>query len=224
MSKFEKELIVNGSLNPSLTLNEILENFSATDWMRAAWSIRVFLDVFEEIQDLPTYDQICEDPERSLKAMWDLRDDVLTEKKGEQIKRHQQEGKDLFAALSVIKTPRVHTLRLFPFQAIGYIGCLSAWNDFNPFTMADVVRRIEALNIRSDFGINNPNTGKEVVTWEIEGDRTMTMRIDAMGTGTKLRVQEEYDPMIRAIMSRAEPNRVRMIEDNYEIFYAMDFF
>lgn len=221
MANFEKNLIVNGSLNPSLTLEEILENFSGMDLVQAAWSIVVKLNVFHHIEGLPTHADLQEDPEGHLKAVWQRREDVLADEKAEREVRQLREGEALFSTLSAISTPKVHTLRLYSYQLIGYIRCLTAWNNFVPAAAADVVKRIEDLGICGDFGINNPNTGKDVISWEIEGDSRIVLCIDGMGR-TKEHVAENFDAKIQAIMKvYGEPELIRKEEEEYQLRYVM---
>lgn len=222
MSAFEKNLIVNGSLNPSLTLDELFEHFTDRDRAVAAWSIAVDLNVYHKHENIPTYNEVNDNPDYQLKALWKLRENTLAQNKMVLHDQHKEEGEATFAALSAIRTPHCHTLRFFPFQAVGYISCLSAWNSFNPNAVALAVIKIEELNIRQDCGINNPNTGKEVTSWEVEGDRYFTLRIKTGGS-TKERVKREYDHLIKTIMEGAEPAYIDVTEGEYEMRYTMTF-
>lgn len=221
MAEFEKQLIVNGSLNPSLTLDEILANFTGNDLVRAAWSMVAKLSVFHKVEGLPSHDDVEKDPAFYVRNIWEWRETVLAEEKRNRQAAQLAEGKAAFQALSAIRTPSVHTLRFYSYQAIGYIRCLSAWNDFNPTEAADVVERIENLGIRADFGINNPNTGKEVISWEIEGDSRIVLCIDGMGQ-TKEYVQKHFDGEIQAIMKvYGKPELIRKEVEEYQLRYVM---
>lgn len=223
MGTFEKELIVNGSLNPSLTLDEILENFDDQGLAFAAWSIIVKMNVHYKIDGLPEYSDVNKNPRQHLLDAWERHERLMEMLEFIRKEQHVQEGRDLHEVVSTIATPRNHALRLFPYQAIGYIGCLSDWENFESTRVQHVIEKIEALGIRADFGINNPNTGKEVLSWEIVGDSYVTLCIDCMGK-TKSRVLNDFDAHIRAIMKSANPDMIRLEgseESSYELRYVM---
>lgn len=222
MSTLEKQLIVNGRLNPSLALSEILENFESSDIARAAWSIVVDLKVHHKMEDVPTYDEVHDDPENHLKALWERRAEKLAKDDEDEKAQHKQEGEALYRALSAVRTPRSHVLCLYPYQAVSYIGCLSAWNNFLPYSVCKAVIQIEELNIRSDFGINNPNTGKKIVSWEVVGDCYFTLRLDTMGSDTKTMIKRDYDHLIKTIMAGTNAY-VEVTEGQYEMRYTMIF-
>lgn len=223
MSTFEKQLIVNGRLNPSLALSEILEHFDSADIARAAWSVAVDLKVHHKLEDVAEYAEVQEDPEGHLKALWERRAQKIFHYEKFEVYQHKQEGEDLYRALSAVRTPRSHVLCLYPYQAVGYIECLTGWNKFVPNAVSQAIVKIEDLNIRSDFGINNPNTGKKILSWEVQGDRYFTLRIDTMGTATKEMIKRDYDHIIKTIMGVTQAAYVDVTEGEYEMRYTMVF-
>lgn len=224
MGAFEKEMIVNGSLNPSLTLDEILEHFDEKGWVVATWSVIVNMNVYHNVDNLPEYSDVVKHPRKHLLDAWEARERLMETLNVNRKNKHIDEGRNLHEVASTIATPKNHVLRLFPYQAVGYIGCLTDWNTFETAKVKRVIKKIEALRIRSDFGINNTNTGREVLSWMIEGDSRITLCIDCMSKATKSRVLQEFDGHIRAIMALAKPDSIRLEgseEGSYEMHYVM---
>ena len=209
MSTFEKNLIVNGSLNPSLSLQEIESHFSEQDWCRVASTIAAYLNFLDKSVDIPKHSEILEKPGFYLNMLWHLRELFHNDQRVALSKEHTLEGQDLYTAISKISSPRSHTLQLFPYQAYGYVGCLSDLNNFKVPSVQRVILEVERLGILSDFGINNTNTGKEVVSWEIQGDYVV-LCINCMSLKTKVNVLKDHDSMIKTLMTSANPDVIRV--------------
>ncbi|WP_210499632.1 hypothetical protein [Vibrio crassostreae] len=175
---FEKKLIVNGSLNTTITLEEILTHYpTSKDLATAAWNIIVKLNVYHKIQDLPTYKEVEADARNVLQTVWKLNEKIMVEKKAESHLAEMEEGKQIF---NFFKATPIRSksfkfekpeIPMSPSQATGYLSMTG--EDFNYYTAANMqkaLEKIEALNIRQDYGVNNCNTGKEITTYVRNGD------------------------------------------------------
>lgn len=219
MTAFAKHLIVNGSLNPSLTLEELLNHFIANDWVQAAWSIAVELNVYHGDKDKISYDDIKASPKAKLLELWTKRKTTLRAKSAAENEAYFKEGRQMHTFLSSIRTPEPHILSFHPHQALGYLEECTAWNKFSPRKLQRVIEEIEALDIRADFGENNPNTGRKIVSWSNRRDYWMLKF--KLGGETKNKIVNRYDRILREIFRQAEPDSVRVEEDQFEMTYVL---
>lgn len=176
-TQFEKNLIVNGSLNTTITLEEILEHYGDNNSLTiAAWNICVELNVYHKAGNLPSYEEICANPKDHLIAIWERNTQAKELAKAEAHKEQFEEGKKI--AEFIKSMPNRSTTATFsnpsfpmsPSQALGYLSVDSGFNNYNPLEVTKAFRKIESLGIRQDYGLNNPNTGKENTTYTREGD------------------------------------------------------
>lgn len=205
----EKSLIVNGSLNPSLSKEEILNNFSDEDVVKAANSISVKLNIYFNVSsdELPTYAEIKKTPIAKFGYLWDFLELKKEEKKIEVSKKEFKEGQDLQKAVFSIHTPEKMTVSLTSNQAKGYLSGISNWNDFDNKKVIKVVEEIEKLNIVSNYGNNNPNTGNEVLSYRMIGDEYFIMVVD-LG-GETLNDLKKIEPKIMTILNQMNADVVR---------------
>lgn len=220
MSTYPKHLITNGSLNPSLTLVEILTHFTREDWVYAARAIA--MDVAKLHGLTPDSDTIVSDPENILTDLWRSRDELAMVEKGRQEARQVAEGKALYTHLQQLSFPGSPSLHLYPFQAIGYLERCDGVNNFVPKIMQEVIKQIERLNLRSDFGINNVNSQQPITSWQLCKFNTWALRFDISGTNTLPRIIER-DDAIRSILSKATPDTIDIEHDrrSFSFNYSM---
>lgn len=175
-NRFEKELMVNCSLNPSLTLKEIQEHHhNHPDLSRVVWQIARQLDGFGVEGMNLTIQEIKQDTRGYLRRLWPLLEQEKEKAAKEEAKKEIFQGEDMYEAVSRFNIVsfshefQAPAIPMSPYQAIGYLRAESEagghWNDYNPLKLAEAIEKIEELKIRSDFGINNPNTGRKITTY-----------------------------------------------------------
>ena len=183
-----KQLIVNGSLNPSMTSEELLQ-LEGEDLIQAAWYIQVSITrgyslFYPEVMYLHAeiYAKICEEVKIPCYTHADLHTntkeklDVLLKAK-EAIKirymvdlefKEAHQGRELYRLQKELNFKG--RFDLTPFQLMGYISARGNWNCFETVPVKRAIRKLELSVPVRDFGINNPNTGMREHQWSIEND------------------------------------------------------
>lgn len=220
---FEKKVIVNGSINPSITLDEILEHYTANEFKDAAWNIAVKLDVYFG-QKLATYDEVCAEPREMLIKLWGELEKATNAKAKEKASQEFQEGLELFAFLDKfkIKTDSVAfrhpEFPMTPNQALGFLSTYEQWNNYDSQKIASAVRKIEDLNIREDFGVNNPNTGSEITTYLKKGDCfIVSFKVSERQHDEWVK---KHEASVTTILTGAAPDSVRVIKGKFDITFV----
>jgi len=178
-----KYRVVNGSINPSLTLEELLQ-FSTDEKRDTIHSLQVHghyfhhfqdidHDVFEPLPDLYTYQQI-KNEFNEIQVDEALKDVFNRLRKHEQTLRikteelHFQLGKEIFEARRKLKFNGEFVLSKG--QLLGFVLCIGNWNDFNVLNVHRTINFLHNDAPRKNFGDNNPNTGQLNHKWSIQDD------------------------------------------------------
>lgn len=216
----EKQLIVNGSVNPSLTLEEILENFTTSDFLRAAWNITCKITTyFSHAGKQPTHSEIRSDSQNMLIRQWTLLKSLEADKLKSNQAREFQEGVRFYEFVDSISSPKQHTIELTTHQALGFLDKQSAWNNYDPKKIAKAIENVGALGLYLDYGVNNPNTGRNIVSWAYHGDYWL-LRIERSAANPS-KVTEKAHEKILTILGHTDPSFVRVEEEEYERTYVM---
>ncbi|WP_415912473.1 hypothetical protein [Neptuniibacter sp. QD37_11] len=221
-TEFTKQLIVNASLNPSITLDEILAHFEDKEIAQAAWYIAVELSHTFNLTT-PTHEEILDNPKGQMRSLWVLWTGVKLARKQQEQGVQFSEGVKLAECLAGLQAPpQGHTLEFYPHQALGYLSKQDAWNNFDPKLLSRVIHKIEELGIRSDFGENNPNTGCEIITWANNRDYWY-LRLEKCCDQTVESILA-LDTTIYTILREAKPEVIRlegMQKDDRHVTYVL---
>lgn len=208
---FEKHLIVNGSINPSISDEELIEHFGQEEWLTVAHYTQVEMNVYHKVESKYKYEELKTDTRARMLELRKTLRNLEAEKRQELDDKDFKEGAAIYNFLGSTRCVGAHQLHFSPSQAKGYISQSSSWNNFNPDKMIDVINEIEGLNFRCDYGINNPNSGREVFSWR--SYRDYWILVVKIG-GETLNNLRQILPQIEAIMMKANPSVVRLDTSN----------
>lgn len=216
----EKQLIVNGNINPSLTLEEILENFNADDFLNLAWRITCNINnCFSHAGDQPSRSEIGGDPRNMLIKQWSLLKSLEADKLKSDQAREFQEGVQFYEFVASISSPKQHTIELTTHQALGFLSKQSSWNEYDPKKIAKAIEKVAALGLYLDYGVNNPNTGRNIISWASNGEYWF-LRVERSAASPS-KVTEDAHQTVLTILGHAGSEVVRFEDDEYERTYVM---
>lgn len=220
---FEKKLIVNGSVNPSITLDEILEHFGTKDYIDAAWNIAVHLNVYYG-QDLVSHDSVCEAPKESLVQQWENFEVAKRVKQQELADKEFKEGKELFNFIKNFNNQSKSfefcdpSIPMSPNQALGYFSNTEQWNHYSSSLVSRAVNKIESFSIRADYGVNNPNTGNLITTYVKSGDHLLvSFKVTEEKQDAWL---EKHKIHITLALESASTCSVRVVRKKFEVTFV----
>ncbi len=170
-----KALIVNGSLNPSLDLCEILEHYGEQKQLfRAAWSLIVNMGVCWKVEGLMDSQQLtaCLEaaPEQTMRRIWEQHERERARHTGTIEQLERDEGAALARIIGAVKRQNELRLPLTHAQARGFVSVQEGFNRYCPKAMARVIEAVAARRISLDYGPNNPNTAAPTGHWVFCGD------------------------------------------------------
>ena len=220
MTTFEKQLFVNGSLNPSLSLQEIIDNFSLKDYVQAAWNVVVHSRMDSDSEF--SHKMIEADPEGMLKTVWDRAAQLKAEKKLAEDVRLYDEGEKLGKMITSGMLPKTPFIPMYPAQAKGFCKALSSFNRFNKANLVSIIDLIEELGIKQDCGINNPNTGEDITYWCFNGD-AWVLRFDGVGKNKHEEWLANHESSIMTILKNKSfwADSVRIEKEDFHIDFVI---
>lgn len=175
-----KELIVNGCLNKTLTLTELLgfdfeAKRTAVHYLQVGGEYRhhhpeIDADIFEPLKPLYDYKQLHAFTEVELNlALKDVYDRVqLHLKKMLALSEvyHYRLGRDIHEAAKKLKFRG--EFELTKAQLKGFVSAIGNWNDFHTERVKQVIDKLHETAPRMNYGVNNPNTGYIKHKWSIQ--------------------------------------------------------
>jgi hypothetical protein len=222
MDTTTKHVIVNGSYNKNITLEEIL-TYPHEDKIRFFRSLIFTIEYGSHIPDinhslfvkttLPysnetiTLENIDEllnrafDDYSKAKYLYQYRTYQLNVGKGQSIYKAQNE-------LGFSGFIRMDYSRL-----IGYVKEQGQWNGFNPRLIIPVIENLEQLCPRIDYGFNNPNTGAKKHIWTTSGEY-ITLYYDFVDQKMLDRINQFYKNVfeIKAKSAKADSARIEITD------------
>lgn len=178
-----KGLITNGNINPSLSLDELLQ-FDLPEKRTAIHYLQVNAqyqhnyneidkDVFESLPYMYTYEQITKtfsEPEvdEALKAAYTRLSAHIQLLKTKTEEYHYKLGKEIYEATEKLKFNG--ELELSKGQLLGFITGIGNWNDFNVGKVSEAIEYLHENAPRMNCGVNNCNTGLLNHKWSIQSD------------------------------------------------------
>lgn len=219
-----KYIITNGSFKPLHTLEELLKRFDVESVIRAAQKISLELERSKNNYKLPSDEELQGSPQKWLAKLWKLNEEIIAErtiaeKREEDQKRHFNQGVEYWKAteLACLQTPPKITFS--PYQILGFLEMAKGFGGFFAKEMQEVVRGIEALNLRADYGVSNRNNGNEIISWLAGGDCT-TLQFHKTGKENEefLALHEEN---ISAVLRIAAPDTVEIQAEDWCLSFVM---
>lgn len=173
-----KKLIVNGSVNSQLTREEFLMFHTEKElFISGCWNLIVEMDLRspEKIEGLPKHNEIQDAVNAGADSALDIGGHIFDMHFNYKFKvketRHKEEleqGRVLAQAFKTVR-PEFGEISLTTSQLIGFIEAegLRSFNGFSVEKLKEAALNIENLEIKLDYGLNNPNTGRNCLYWNI---------------------------------------------------------
>ncbi|MDK9789768.1 hypothetical protein [Vibrio sp. D431a] len=222
-AEFLKKPIVNGSVNPSITLEEILANFDDKVFVDCAWTLAVKLDVRHNVKTI-SYDEVKASPRDSLLKIWDEHEQVISKQMQDLKATEMAEGKGYFEFVKSFTNRSRGSGRMAPVipmspnQILGYLAASEErWNYFEPSKIASSIRDIEKMKIRADYGTNNINTGEEITTYILSGGHlNVQFNVSENKQDEWLR---KHEAAITVRLKSSNPYSVKVEKSKFEITF-----
>ncbi len=177
-----KFLICNGSINATLTIDELLQfnednKRTALRYFQIEGQYRqinseIDSSVFKPMQELYTYETLMQLSGSELDlALTKVYNNLQQHEAQLQVatnRLHYDLGKKIHAATIDLKFSG--ELKLTKGQLLGFIDAIGNWNDFRANKVAKAINYLHASAPRVNYGNNNPNTGRLWHEWCIAGD------------------------------------------------------
>ena len=215
METENKKMIVNGSLNKTITEYEFLNNFSLEEQKQGLWYKSVGVGCFipyVKIQEINTKEGIMNAFDK-LEYQEEIRKREESQKEYFQGQKIRQAQKELSFGGS---------LRLSYYQILGYVSQIGNWNDFDIYKVIPLIDRIQKEVPKMDYGVNNPNTGNDLHQWETVGGAYINVCFDSINEKDKERVVRYFNDHDFKFSSRASSARIEvnnLPNNRYEVKY-----
>jgi hypothetical protein len=111
------------------------------------------------------------------------------------------------------------------YRAKGYIAAIGNWNDFNHAKVGVAINRVEAQCPRQDYGVNNPNTGRNIHKWKVthSGDYVI-LSYDFVDVNTKEEI-EKFFPIWQSLGKGANADSCRIeVEEQGMGFFSVELY
>jgi hypothetical protein len=175
-----KDLICNGSINPSLTIDELLQfdidqKRTALHYLQVEGGYppkfeEIETSVFEKLPELYSYKQWQEFDENQINEALTIVYNRLQQHTQYLITKtgsvHYELGKSIHSAQQELRFGGELEMTIDKLR--GYISCVGNWNGFKAGEVCRGLNRLHKIAPRRDCGINNCNTGSIRHKWSIE--------------------------------------------------------
>jgi hypothetical protein len=224
----DKQPIVNGSINPTLTADELTQ-FDTDTKRTALWSLKVGTEFAHHYEDVEpsiftplryelSYDELKEADDALLD--WHIReltrqsDDHRREMEAQTGRFFYQLGREFHEAQKKFRIAGEFRMTLS--QLCGYITAEGAGNSFDPVKVKPVLRCVDRTFPRLDYGLNNPNTGRRQHFWTIE-NATIRLKVDYLKGEAMETVRAWFKVSEPVIRTHAVADEVSLIVNDFSI-------
>jgi len=230
----QKQPIVNGSINPTLSLAE-MQAFDAETKVRLLWNMQVEMEsgyshsskidhrVYIGIPKRYEYQELKEMDEAQLNTALEVSQNILAKHRSNLIAKtvqlHREMGAQIYEAQKRLGFKAEIEMSLAKLE--GYLGAIGHWNDCNPNNICPVLCEIDANCPRVDYGVNNPNTGSEKHTWSTTGEYVF-LTVDYISETEKEKWIAFFNSFVLPKQDRMKADSLRYICEQYEAGYITE--
>ena len=182
----KKEPFTNGSINPSLTISEMVE---FDDETKRKFLYQMILNVGKNSafnrQDIDPdiYQPLFFDEQKYRNGIKEIPASELNEElcrfdldvyvhlqklRAQTYEKHFEQGKEINRVQKELGF--AGELKMSLGKLCGYITAVGKWNDFDPEYIIPILHEMDADCPRQDYGVNNINSGRKHHTWSIKND------------------------------------------------------
>lgn len=221
-----KDLICNGSINKTLTLEELLQfdiehKHTAIRYLGTAGEYahsfeEIDGNVFTALPPLYEYQQIQEfnneQANEALTIVYNRLNEHHELMKQKSHALHIELGKKIHGAQSELKFTGEFNLTFG--QALGFVSAAGNWNDFKVSKVHHLLKKLHDRAPRVNFGVNNPNTGRIWHTWSIKSDYILMNFGYTDERGVK--ILEEWFKTVKYLQNLANVDSFKLNIESYE--------